>query len=596
MAIHSTLARSLMATTLATMLALSCAAVHASEADHREFDATLYAPYLGEAAAGEARTFTLAFDYPLVATPQTVSWRLELVAADGRVAAQWSGTETLLGAPLKVEVRWDGRAGGAAAPAGIYQVRLQASAREAGEAGSNGLAEEAVEQGWQIAVGRIAAPVMPAVRAMERGAPGSASAAAATGALPYTVYLGNLHSQTGHSDGGGNLASCTGAQDPQSSPLGPAEAYAYAKGRGLDLLVASEHNHMYDGSSGTKLDAEPAAGTALYRSGLKAAADFNAAHPGFLAVYGLEWGVIDNGGHLNIFNSDELLGWERNGARALLAETLTPKNDYASLYALMRKRGWIGQFNHPARSGQFIIGGAPMGYSEDGDQAMALCEVVNSNAFSTNTNETETRRSNFEFACNRALEAGYHVAFSSNQDNHCANWGASYTNRTGVLIPNGAALTQASFIDALRARRVFATMDKGSQLVLTANGHMMGERFSNNGALNLMAHFASSAGKAVSSVSIFEGVPGRNGVVTEMSRTATTSFTPAPGAHFYYVRVTQADGNMLWSAPVWVDQVGLLSAPTETPAEEFPPSSFLPLAEATVCWTDSETGIRPRTE
>jgi hypothetical protein len=220
----------------------------------------------------------------------------------------------------------------------------------------------------------------------------------------------------------------------------------------------------------------------------------------------------------------------------------------------MRQRGWVGQFNHPARSGQFIVNGVPLGYTEDGDQAMALCEVVNSNAFSTNTSETETRRSNYEFACNRALEAGYHVAFSSNQDNHCANWGASYTNRTGVVIPAGVALSPASFLDALRARRVFATMDKGSQLVLTANGRIMGERFANSGSLSLVAYFSSAAGKAVASVVMFEGVPGRNGTVSVLAQTASTTFTPAPGEHFYYARLTQDDGNMLWSAPVWVSQ------------------------------------------
>ena len=534
---------------LPALLLLSCGAA-ASEADHREFDATLYAPYLGEPGAGEARTFVLAFDYPLVDAAQAVSWRLELAAPDGRQVAQWSGVETLFRAPLKVALRWDGRLGGAAAPAGIYQVRLLASAREAG---GTLRADEVVEQSWPVAVGRIAAPPMPAFRAMPaHGAVNSV--APATGSLPYTVYLGNLHSQTGHSDGGGDLASCTGAQDPQSSALGPAEAYTYAMQRGLDILVASEHNHMYDGSAGARLDADPAAASALYQSGLTAAADFNAAHPAFLAVYGLEWGVIGGGGHMNIFNSAELLGWERNSAGQLMADTLTPKNDYAALYALMRQRGWVGQFNHPARSGQFLVGGAPMGYSDDGDQAMALCEVVNSNAFSANTTESETRRSNFELACNRALEAGYHVAFSSNQDNHCANWGASYTNRTGVLLPQGRPLGNAGFLDALRARRVFATMDKGSQLVLTANGRMMGERFVNSGPLALVAHFASSAGKAVSSVVMFEGVPGRNGTVTELSSTAATTITPAPGEHFYYVRVTQEDGNMLWSAPVWVTQ------------------------------------------
>jgi hypothetical protein len=58
----------------------------------------------------------------------------------------------------------------------------------------------------------------------------------------------------------------------------------------------------------------------------------------------------------------------------------------------------------------------------------------------------------------------------------------------------------------------------------------------------------------VSSVVIFEGVPGRNGTVSELSQTATTTFTPAPGEHFYYARLTQDDGKMLWSAPVWVSQ------------------------------------------
>jgi len=185
---------------------------------------------------------------------------------------------------------------------------------------------------------------------------------------------------------------------------------------------------------------------------------------------------------------------------------------------------------------------------------MALCEVVNSTAFSKNDKEGETRRSNFETACNKILEAGYHVAFSTNQDNHCANWGTAYTNRTGVLIPTGTPLSQASFVDALKARRVFATMDKGSQLVLTANGRMMGERFTNTGSLNLVAHFASTAGKQVAAVAIMEGVPGRGGVVTQMSDQATVSVTPSVGAHFYYAKVTQADGNILWSAPVWVTQ------------------------------------------
>jgi hypothetical protein len=51
-----------------------------------------------------------------------------------------------------------------------------------------------------------------------------------------------------------------------------------------------------------------------------------------------------------------------------------------------------------------------------------------------------------------------------------------------------------------------------------------------------------------------EGVPGRNGAVTQLSSNATTDVTPAQGEHFYYAKLTQSDGNVLWSAPVWVTQ------------------------------------------
>src|SRR5262249_47744054 len=195
----------------------------------------------------------------------------------------------------------------------------------------------------------------------------------------------------------------------------------------------------------------------------------NSAHANFLALAGLEWGVISNGGHMNIFNTPKLLEWEYNSSNQLIGDVYTPKSDYATLYTTMKTNGWIGQFNHPASSGQFVVGSTALGYTADGDSVMVLCEVMNSSAFSHNTTETETSHTSYEGACNKALEAGYHVAFSSDQDNHCANWGASYTNRTGVLIPTGTSLSMQSFMSAIQARHVFATFDKTAQVVLATN-------------------------------------------------------------------------------------------------------------------------------
>ena len=94
-------------------------------------------------------------------------------------------------------------------------------------------------------------------------------------------------------------------------------------------------------------------------------------------------------------------------------------------------------------------------------------------------------------------------------------------------------------------------MDKGSQLVLSANGHIMGERFTNSGPLTLRANVASSTGKIVSTVRILAGVPGRSGSGSELSGMATATITPALGDHFYCAKLTQDDGNILCSAPVW---------------------------------------------
>jgi hypothetical protein len=514
--------------------------------EHQEFEAMLDAPYHGDGRF-DARTFTISLDYPGLQGRRSVQWRLELVAPNGRAVQRWQGQAQLAGRPVDVAVRWPGRLGNRLAnrpPApGVYRVRLHAAA-----------GQEEVDQSWDIAVGSVPAPTLPAFSPL----PGRAArlqAAPATGALPYTVYYGNLHSQTRDSDGGAALDACKGAQDPQTAPFGPDAAFPYARDHGLDMLMVSEHNHMFDGSDGTNGGADPAMAKALYQAGLQTARSFNEQHKDFLALYGMEWGVISNGGHLNIFNSDELLGWEKNGKGELLADTVTPRSDYGALYTLMRKQGWIGQFNHPSLKDQFKVNGVPLAWTADGDEAMALCEVMNSTAFSTNDKESETRRSNFEAACNKLLEAGYHVAFSSNQDNHCANWGASYTNRTAVFIPNGELLNRDSFIAALKARRVFATMDKESQIVLSANGHLMGERFDNRGPLQLSVQFANGAGRRAAAVTIMEGVPGRNGTVTQLAAEAVVKITPSTGPHFYYAKLTQDDGKVLWSAPVWVNQL-----------------------------------------
>ncbi len=550
--------------------------------DHHEFEVELLVPFTGDETTG-ARRFTVNMDFLGAPSGEQFAYKLELVSPAGKVVQTYAGVAHYNGKPVSVPFDWAGRAKAEDMANGIYEARLTAFAVDADTtiagdsddarlAGLIAAGTAAHTESFEFALGTPPTVKMPTYKAMALGSAASSdagrakiqSASITVGSWPYTIYYGSLHGQTNDSDGGGDLATCSESSPAQTGKYGPDAAFPYAKNRGLDIYADSDHNHYFDGSSG--LGNVPAANAKnRYHAGLAVASNFNAANPGFLAIYGMEWGVISGGGHLNIFNSDELYSWEYDPSNQLYGDRFIAKNDYASLYTVMRNAGQVGQFNHPDSSGQFIVNGTSFGYTADGDEVMVLAEVSNTSAFSNKDDETQQPGSGYEPAFKTILERGFHVAPASNQDNHCANWGASYTNRTAVLIPNGTPLTRDSFIEALRARRAFATHDKFSQVVFSANGSIMGSRINNTGPLNLNIGFANTNGKTVSKVEVWQGVPGRNGTMTVLTNSATYSFTPDDGMHVYYAKLTQNDGKILWSAPIWVNQGAATNGDTTPP-------------------------------
>ncbi|HJW34099.1 MAG TPA: Ig-like domain-containing protein [Holophagaceae bacterium] len=540
--------------------------------DHHELEAYLGVPFRG--AAGEARTIQVAFDFHTWKELCVSAWRLELRTEGGRTLRSWTGETPLLDRGKGfARVAWDGRdAQGRALPAGFYTMRLSAlalsnrehqalpggdrAARVAALHARPGVELEVQETTLQV--GRVKAPALLPFRALPTSCTPVATARAeglaapAAGSLPYTVYYGNLHSQTNHSDGGGS-GDCHSEQAPQGGlGGGPTEAYESMRVKaGSDFLLTSEHNHMYDGaamSTSTPQRLAPAA-RALHATGRQLAAQYRAAHPGFVAMYGNEWGyAASTGGHLNLLNPDGLPGWEKDSNGDLYGDVETPTGDYPALYATMKARGWMGMFNHPSSS-QFN----GLAYDANGDAVMFLCEMRNAPAFSNIFDESSALTSGYESTYKAILSKGFHVAPTSDQDNHCANWGLSALNRTGILVPTGTSFDLTALLDAVRARHVFATTDKTGQIVMTANGRLMGAIFDSSGSLTLNAYYASSGGHTAARVEFYEGAKGV--AVTSLSDgPATLTLTPTTGDHFYYAKITQEDGGTLWSAPVWINQ------------------------------------------
>ena len=262
---------SVLAFSLSLAVAGATSAANIAHPDHYEFDATLNAPL---AAVAGRYPITLFFDYPASGTATAAAWTLEAVAPNGRVVRRWQGIQTLPDHRASLRMSWDGRdQQGRALEPGYYTLRLRAAptlqmgsdtrapiARRISQAFSLS-SDEIHEQSVDVMIGRLTPALVSKIEPLpvgvaqdkaarrratagKSGRPGPGKSIPATGGLPYTIYYGNMHSQTNHSDGGTALASCSGSESPQAGAFGPADAYAMMRTQaGGDFLLASEHNH-----------------------------------------------------------------------------------------------------------------------------------------------------------------------------------------------------------------------------------------------------------------------------------------------------------------------------------------------------------------
>jgi hypothetical protein len=235
----------------------------------------------------------------------------------------------------------------------------------------------------------------------------------------------------------------------------------------------------------------------------------------FVVIPGLEW--TKKWGHINIFDP----------------KTRHWPNDPTKLYKAAADAGVVTKFNHPGDGTKSHSG---LAYSEIGDQTVQMMEVRNPDE---------------EKAFIRALNAGWHIAPDGSDDTHSPNWG-NCGRWTGILAPG---LSKRNILDALAKRHVYSTLDRNCQLKFEVNGATMGDIVSDPVKKVKVSAIVEDGdvGDATAKIELFED---GEVVQTHEPNAAECGWEPAcasePGNHYYFVKVTQADGNMLWSAPIWV--------------------------------------------
>ncbi|MFQ6130483.1 MAG: CehA/McbA family metallohydrolase [Armatimonadota bacterium] len=283
----------------------------------------------------------------------------------------------------------------------------------------------------------------------------------------------------------------------------PADAHAYARDVAkLDFFVLTDHLEAVDELEWADMREQA----------------WKANEDGvFVAFPGLEW--TKGAGHANLLDPPTRL-WPA---------------DVAGMYQAVRTAGIIGMFNHPGDGSKVFDA---LAYSEIGDQAMQLMEV---------------RQDTEQAAFIRALNAGWHIAPAGTDDTHSNNWGNA-GRWTGIVAPG---LSRRNVWDALKARHCYSTLDRNCRLFFRVNGALMGEVIAqpSPNAQVLIDITDPDEGDAIAKIELYQ-----DGVVTRADEPtngptrvrASYTFEPEPGGHYYFVKVTQADGQKLWSAPVWL--------------------------------------------
>lgn len=341
----------------------------------------------------------------------------------------------------------------------------------------------------------------------EDTAQGDAYTVDSAGAVPsgcirgeFSLARGNLHSHTSYSDG----------------VQTPADAFSYAHDvADLDILVVTDHlEQLYF--------VNPSDRWGLCRQQADAATA-----PGQFAAacgyeYGSGYGILESDGHCNVF----------------FAEGLFPavQLDFHDFYdTLVGCPSCIGQFNHPGdeESQHF----EHFSYFADVDRRMNLFEFNGSG---------DTWGLFFQ-----ALDAGWHVSPTINQDNHGPDWGTQNDTRSGLYLVD---LSAESIHEAMRNRRSFASFDKNASLrVRSSHGCWMGSILTTDEGFDLVAE-AEDDDDGFANIDFWG--PGRTllqSTPCHNERQCQASYHFDVDNDTYVIAVAlQSDNDTVTAAPIWV--------------------------------------------
>ncbi|MDP4239881.1 MAG: CehA/McbA family metallohydrolase [Bacteroidota bacterium] len=323
----------------------------------------------------------------------------------------------------------------------------------------------------------------------------------------YNVYYGHLHNHTSYSDGTGT----------------PTDAYNYAKNTAkLDFFGLSDHDTYLDSLkwADTRTQAN-----AFNQDGV------------FSTFYGFEWSSFGEYGHVTVVGTSDYT-------------TVATTETFDKLKTWLSTRPGIAFFNHPGRenaSNEEFDHFA----TEPSNQFIGMELWNKGDGFSVYYyNDGYTPNDNSKGYYDEALGLGWKIGATGSSDNHSGTWGTSEDSRMAIL---SNSLTRASLWEAMQSRRFYSTLDKNIALSFKINNQEMGSTLT-PGTYTFQVQANDADGEIFTYIKLYNKA--HNVVQTWTPNlpniNVSTNLATANG-DYYYVKVTEADGDEAISSPIWIE-------------------------------------------
>ena len=334
----------------------------------------------------------------------------------------------------------------------------------------------------------------------------------------YNHYRGLIHAHTEATDGHGTYN----------------DAYYLARDKAnLDFFAITEHSNLLDNHLNCTIN--NASASSKWNDLIKSRDLFNVKNK-FIALNGFEMTYPHNVenpiGHINVFNSDGFVS------------SKLPNMNLDKFYDLLYENdNLIGQFNHPCEKfGTFNN----FKYSSHGDYVISLIEV--GNGYSKDMSKNIRSHDMYQLA----LDNGWHLAPTANQDNHRVDFGIANEFRTVILATD---LNKDALYDSLRNMRVYATEDKNIKIEYSINNLPMGSTIKNTSKLNF--NISAIDSDYIDKINEIQVISNKGEIIKSKkfnSNLAKLEFSlKSKKNKFYYIKVIQNNDKISVTSPIWVE-------------------------------------------